>query len=292
MRYRCIHRRRSQYPVTMMCRVLQVSRGGFNAWQDRPESKRAATDRKVTRVIRRLHADSKGVYGSRNIRLDLKDAGYHYGRHKVARLMRIEGLSGVPKRRFKVTTQSDPSHPVAENLLKQDFKAEGMNQRWSADITYISTQQGWLYLAVVMDLYSRRIVGWSMSRRINRHLVIDALKMAFDQRRPGGDLIHHSDRGSQYTSDDFRDALDKHNIECSMSGRGNCYDNAVVESFFGLLKRERVHRTRYRTREEARADIFNYIECFYNRKRRHGYLGNISPVAFEERTSGLFETVH
>ena len=292
MRYRCIHRRRSQYPVTMMCRVLQVSRGGYNAWRDRPESKRAATDREVTRVIRRLHADSKGVYGSRNIRLDLKDAGYHYGRHKVARLMRIAGLSGVPKRRFKVTTQSDPSHPVAKNLLKQDFKAEAMNQRWAADITYISTQQGWLYLAVVMDLYSRRIVGWSMSRRINRHLVIDALKMAFDQRRPEGDLIHHSDRGSQYTSDDFRDALIKHNIQCSMSGRGNCYDNAVVESFFGLLKRERIHRTRYRTRDEARADIFDYIECFYNRKRRHGYLGNISPAAFEERTSGLFESVH
>ena len=181
---------------------------------------------------------------------------------------------------------------MAENLLQQDFKAEGMNQRWSADITYISTQKGWLYLAVVMDLYSRRIVGWSMSRRINRHLVIDALKMALDLRRPGSDLIHHSDRGSQYTSDDFRDELEAHGIQCSMSGRGNCYDNAVVESFFGLLKRERVHRTRYRTREEARADIFNYIECFYNRKRRHGYLGNISPVAFEERTSGLFESVH
>ena len=292
MRYRCIHRRRTQYPVTMMCRVLQVSSGGYYAWRVRPESERGATDRELTQVIRRFHTESKGVYGSRNIRLDLKDAGYHYGRHKVARLMRIAGLSGVPKRRFKVTTQSDPSHPVAENLLQQDFKAEGMNQRWSADITYISTQKGWLYLAVVMDLYSRRIVGWSMSRRINRHLVIDALKMALDLRRPGSDLIHHSDRGSQYTSDDFRDELEAHGIQCSMSGRGNCYDNAVVESFFGLLKRERVHRTRYRTREEARADIFNYIECFYNRKRRHGYLGNISPVAFEERTSGLFESVH
>jgi len=206
--------------------------------------------------------------------------------------MRIAGLSGCPKRRFKVTTQSDPSHPVAKNLLKQDFTAEAPNQRWSADITYLSTQRGWLYLAVVMDLYSRRIVGWSMSRRISRHLVLDALKMALDQRHAGDDLIHHSDRGSQYTSDDFRDTLDKHNIQCSMSGRGNCYDNAVVESFFGLLKRERVNRVRYRTRDEARADVFNYIECFYNRKRRHGYLGNISPVAFEERTRGLYETVH
>ncbi len=292
MRYRCIHRRRTRYPVQMMCRVLKVSRSGYYAWRVRPESQRATTDRELTRVIRRLHAESKGVYGSRNIRLDLKDEGYHYGRHKVARLMRIAGLSGVPKRRFKVTTQCDPSHPVAKNLLQQDFTAEAVNQRWAADITYVSTYRGWLYLAVVMDLYSRRIVGWSMNRRISRHLVVDALKMALDQRRPEGDLIHHSDRGSQYTSDDFRDELQKHDIQCSMSARGNCYDNAVVESFFGLLKRERVNRVRYRTRDEARADVFNYIECFYNRKRRHGYLGNISPAAFEERTSCLYETVH
>jgi putative transposase len=181
---------------------------------------------------------------------------------------------------------------VAENLLDQDFTAEMPNQRWAADITYISTNQGWLYLAVVMDLYSRRIVGWSMSRWINRHLVIDALNMAIGARRPGAELIHHSDRGSQYTSDDFRDELLKHGIECSMSARGNCYDNAVVESFFGLMKREWVNRVRYRTRAEARADVFEYIECFYNRKRRHGYLGNISPVEFEKRTSGQYETVH
>ena len=156
----------------------------------------------------------------------------------------------------------------------------------------MATNQGWLYLAVVMDLYSRRIVGWSMNRWINRHLVIDALRMALDARQPAGALIHHSDRGAQYTSDDFRDELDKHGIQCSMSGRGNCYDNAVVESFFGLLKRERVNRVRYRTRDEAKADVFDYIEVFYNRKRRHGYLGNISPAAFEKQTSGLYEMVH
>jgi putative transposase len=181
---------------------------------------------------------------------------------------------------------------VAENLLDQDFTAEAPNQRWASDITYISTHQGWLYLAVVMDLYSRRIVGWSMSRWINRHLVIDALNMAIGQRCPGEELIHHSDRGSQYTSDDFRDELLKHGIDCSMSARGNCYDNAVVESFFGLLKRERVNRVRYRTRDEAKAEVFDYIEVFYNRKRRHGYLGNISPAAFEKQTSGLYEMVH
>ncbi len=292
MRYRCINRRCTQYPVNMMCRVLRVSRSGYYAWRVRAESRRAKTDRQLTRVIRRLHAESKGVYGSRKLTADLRDEGYCHGRHKVARLMHLAGLRGCPKRRFRVTTQRDPSHPVAENLLDQDFTAEAPNQRWASDITSISTRQGWLYLAVVMDLFSRRIVGWSMSRWINRHLVMDALSMAIGSRRPEGILIHHSDRGSQYTSDDFRNELLKHGIECSMSARGNCYDNAVVESFFGLLKREWVNRVRYRTRAEASADVFEYIECFYNRKRRHGYLGNISPAEFEKRTSGRYETVH
>ncbi len=292
MRYFCIDRCRRHFPVAMMCRVLKVSRSGYYSWRVRPESERSKTDRQLTGVISELHADSRGVYGSPRITADLGDKGYRHGRHKVARLMRLAGLRGCPQRRFRVTTIRDPSHPVADNLLDQDFTAAAPNQRWAADITYISTYQGWLYLAVVMDLYSRRIVGWSMSRWINRHLVIDALTMAIGARLPGADLIHHSDRGSQYTSDDFRDELLEHGIECSMSARGNCYDNAVVESFFGLLKRERVNRVRYRTRAEARADLFDYIECFYNRKRRHGYLGNISPVEFEKRTSGRYETVH
>jgi putative transposase len=167
-----------------------------------------------------------------------------------------------------------------------------MNQRWASDITYIKTRQGWLYLAVVLDLFSRRVVGWSMSRWISRHLVINALNMAIDQRLPGKDLIHHSDQGSQYTSDDFRDELEAYKIRCSMSAAGNCYDNAVVESFFGLLKRERVNRKYYLTRDEAKQDIFDYIECFYNRKRRHGYLGNISPAAFEERANLQQQVVH
>ena len=243
-------------------------------------------------MIRRIHIDNDGVYGAVKITAELKEEGHHCGRHKVARLMRKAGLKGCPKLSFKVTTQRDPSHPVADNLLEQDFTAEGPNERWASDITYISTHQGWLYLAVVMDLYSRRIVGWSMGRWINRHLVIDALNMAIDQRCPEGALLHHSDRGSQYTSDDFRDELEKHNIQCSMSARGNCYDNAVVESFFGLMKRERVNRTRYLTRDEAQTDIFDYIERFYNRKRRHGYLGNISPAAFEELNQSQFQTVH
>lgn len=292
MRYLCIDRRRNQYPVRMMCCLLEVSRSGYYAWRGRPESQRAKTDRELTELIRQIHADSDGVYGAAKITAELNEKGYRCGRHKVARLMRLAGLKGCPKTRYKVTTERDPKHPVADNLLKQDFTAEAPNERWASDITYIKTRQGWLYLAVVLDLFSRRVEGWSMSRWISRHLVINALQMAVNQRLPDSDLIHHSDRGSQYTSDDFRDELKEQKIQCSMSGTGNCYDNAVVESFFGLLKRERVNRRYYSTRDEARQDVFDYIEVFYNRKRRHGYLGNISPVAFEERANLQQQVVH
>ena len=292
MRYRCIERRREEYPVRMMCRVLRVSRSGYYAWRERPVSPRTQKDRVLTAEIREVHQASRGVYGSPKITAELQDTGHTCGRHTVARLMRVAGLRGCPQRRFLVTTQRDPSHPVAANLLEQDFTAAEPDQRWVSDLTYIPTHQGWLYLAVVMDLYSRRIVGWSMSPWKNRHLVVDALVMAWEQRQPTGQIIHHSDRGSQYTSDDFREALKERGITCSMSGRGNCYDNAAAESFFGLLKRERVSQVRYRTRDEARADIFDYIECFYNRKRRHGYLGYVSPVTYEEQKNGQFETVH
>ena len=288
MRYACIDRRRDHYPVRMMCRLLKVSASGYYAWRTRPESARARSDRALMPEIRRVHRESKGVYGSPRVHAELVASGHRVGRHKVARLMRLERLRGCPKRRFRVTTQRDPSHPVAKNLLRQDFSTDAPNRRWAADITYIPTREGWLYLAVVMDLYSRRIVGWSMSRWMNRRLVLSALRMAIDGRQPEGELIHHSDRGGQYTSDDFRDALARHGIDCSMSGAGNCYDNACVESFFGLLKRERVNRVRYRTRDQARADLFDYIEVFYNRKRRHGYLGNISPADFEAQSTGSF----
>jgi putative transposase len=284
MRYRSIDRHRGGYPVGMMCQALKVSRSGYYAWRERPESERSRTDRELTRRIRWIHAHSKGTYGSPRIRVELQSAGLYYGRRRISRLMRNAGLKGCPRRRYRVATQSDPSHPVARNLLKQDFSAREVDQRWAADITYITTGQGWLFLAVVMDLYSRRIVGWSMDRWNSRHLVMDALSMALGTRAPKSDLIHHSDRGAQYTSDDFRNLLAKHGIQCSMSARGNCYDNSVVESFFGLLKRECVNRIRFRTRDEARAAVFEYIECFYNRRRRHGYLGNISPEEFENRT--------
>lgn len=292
MKYACIERCRDRYSVQLMCRLLCVSRSGYYAAKTRPESARSKLDRELLHEIKRVHDKSKGVYGSPRIQAELADEGHQVGRHKVAKLMRLERLRGCPKRRYRVTTKRDPRHRVAKNLLEQNFFTAKPNQKWVADITYISTKQGWLYLAVVIDLYSRKVVGWSMSQWMSRRIVVDALRMAVDARAPGSDLIHHSDRGGQYTSDDFRDELAKHNIECSMSSTGTCYDNAVAESFFGLLKRERVNRTRYRTREEARADIFDYIEVFYNRKRRHGYLGNISPVDFEQKSAGSLETVH
>ena len=288
MKYECIERRRSRYPVRMMCQLLNVSRSGYYAWRDRPESDRAKTDRTLMPKIKRIHEASQGTYGSPRVRAELIDEGVHIGRRKVARLMRLARLRGCPKRRFRVTTKREPTHPVAKNLLKQNFSAQAPNQLWVSDITYVSTRRGWLYLAVVMDLYSRRVVGWSMSRWMSRGMVVSALKMAIDARQPEPGLIHHSDRGAQYTSDDFRSELAKHGIACSMSSTGNCYDNAVVESFFGVLKRERVNRVRYRNREEARRDLFNYIEVFYNRKRRHGYCGNMSPADFETLSAGSF----
>lgn len=284
MRYRCIHRRRYQHSVRLMCRLLRVSRSGYYEWCQRGESARQCRDRELTVLIRQLHLESNGVYGARKLHRELLGIGEACGRHKVARLMRQAGLKGCPKRRFRRPVNAAPDHPVAANLLKQDFTASRANQRWAADITYLWTRQGWLFLAVVMDLYSRRIVGWSMDRRVGRHLVIDAMTMALGYRQPAGPLLHHSDRGPQYTSDDFRDLLAKHGVACSMSARGSCYDNAAVESFFSSLKRERVRRRTYRTREEAKADVFDYIECFYNRRRRHAYLDYVSPVAFENRT--------
>jgi putative transposase len=273
-----------------MCHAMRVSPSGYYAWRTRPESRRRRYDRELTQAIRLLHAESDGTYGSPRMQVELNTSGFACGRAKVARLMHNAGLKGCPKRRYRVTTRRGGA--PAGNLLDQNFSAATANERWASDITYLWTGQGWLYLAVVMDLYSRRIIGWSMSRRIDRRIVLNALNMALGQRRPGDDLIHHSDRGVQYLSDDFQALLKVNGITCSMSDKGSCYDNAVVESFFASLKRERTRRKKYRTRAEARADVFDYIERFYNRKRRHGYVGNISPAEFEKRTLGLDETVH
>ena len=283
MRYACIHRRRRQHSIRKMCRLLRVSRSGYYDWSQRAESVRSLRDRELRLLIRQIHLESGGVYGARKVHRELLRLGEDCGRRRVARLMREDGLKGCPKRRFRRSSNAAPEHPIAANLLKQDFKADERNQRWASDITQLWTRQGWLYLAVVMDLYSRRIIGWAMDRRVGRHLPVDALTMALGYRQPEGSLLHHSDRGPQYTSDDFRDVLKQHGIECSMSARGSCYDNAVVESFFSLLKRERVRGQTYKTREEAMADIFDYIERFYNRTRSHTYLGYLSPVQYENQ---------
>lgn len=265
----------------MMCRLLKVSRSGYYDWCHRGESARACQDRTLLPLVRQVHLESRGVYGARKIHRELCAKGEPCGRHRVARLMRQAGLKGCPKRRFRKKVDTPAQYPVAHNLLQQDFTAAHANEHWASDITYISTRQGWLYLAVVMDLYSRRIVGWSMDRQTGRQLVVDAMTMALGQRDTP--LLHHSDRGAQYTSDDFRDLLREHGVECSMSGKGSCYDNAPVESFFSLLKRERIRRKTYATREEAKTDVFDYIERFYNRWRRHAYLDYVSPVEFEEQ---------
>ena len=283
MRYACIHRRRRQHSIRKMCRLLRVSRSGYYDWSQRAESVRSLRDRELRLLIRQIHLESGGVYGARKVHRELLRLGEDCGRRRVARLMREDGLKGCHKRRFRRSSNAAPEHPIAANLLKQEFKADERNQRWASDITQLWTRQGWLYLAVVMDLYSRRIIGWAMDRRVGRHLPVDALTMALGYRQPEGSLLHHSDRGPQYTSDDFRDVLKQHGIECSMSARGSCYDNAVVESFFSLLKRERVRGQTYKTREEAMADIFDYIERFYNRTRSHTYLGYLSPVQYENQ---------
>lgn len=288
MRYACIDRCRDLYPIRLMCRLLDVAASGYYAWRRRPEPQRVQRNRELLEKIRSIHAASNGVYGSPRVHAELLAKGVKVGRHKVAQVMRSARLKGCPKRRYRTTTQRDPGHQIEQNLLRQNFAADGPDQCWASDITYIATRQGWLYLAVTMDLFSRRIVGWSMDRWMSRHLVVDALRMAINARQPTGTLIHHSDRGGQYSSDDFRNELKKYGIKPSMSSTGNCYDNAVVESFFGALKRERVNRVRYRTREQARADLFEYIEVFYNRKRRHSYIGNISPDDFERQSTGSF----
>ncbi len=281
MRYACIHRRREQHSVRMMCRLLRVSRSGYYAWASRGESARQRCDRALLPRIHQVHLESRGVYGARKVHRELRAQGEACGRHRVARLMRQAGLKGCPKRRFRRRAERPPSYPVAHNLLQQDFTASRPDERWASDITFIPTRQGWLYLAVVMDLFSRRIVGWAMDRRVGRHLVLEAMMMALGQRDIPS--LHHSDRGCQYTSDDFRELLQQHGIECSMSGRGSCYDNAPVESFFSLLKRERIRRQTYPSREAAKSDIFDYIERFYNRQRLHATLDYISPVEFERQ---------
>ena len=269
MKYRMIERCREAFPVRMMCHCLKVSPSGYYAWRDRPLSRRARDNQRLLERIRAHHAQSDGVMGAPRIRDELRYEGETCGKNRVARLMRTEGLQGIPQRRRWRRKQPGVRPIDIYNHLERDFAAHEPNTKWATDITYVRTAEHWLYLCVVIDLHSGIIVGWSMSPRQDRQLVIQAVLMALWQRDETTPVILHSDRGCQFTSDEYQRFLKGHNLVCSMSGVGSCADNAAVEGFFGLLKRERVNRRQYLTRGEARADIFDYIERFHNpRKRR------------------------
>lgn len=278
---------KANFPIRLMCRVFEVSRSGFYAWRRRPESQRRRDDRRLLLSIKAVHAQSKRRYGSPRVTRELNAQGESVGRHRVARLMREHGLRARRRRRHRVTTLSKHDHPVAGNVLARRFDVNGPNQVFASDITYVWTMQGWLYLSVVLDLYSRRVVGFSMGKRINAQLTIEALRMALKSRRLASGVVHHSDRGSQYASGAYQALLDRHGIRCSMSRKGDCWDNAVVESFFATLKVELIHEAVFVDREQARREIFEYIELFYNRWRRHSYLGYVSPVDYENQAPSM-----
>lgn len=282
MTFAWIEERKTEWPVTHLCRVLEVSRAGFYAWRSREPS---ATDTRrdtLTERMAQIHAEVKARYGSPRMHAELVDRGHECCENTVARVMREAGIAAKTKRKFRQTTDSNHPPPVAENVLDRDFDPAEPNVSWVADVTYIPTREGWLYLAVVVDLFSRMVVGWSMAATMTSRLVVDALEMAVVRRPEGSsDLVAHSDRGSQYASEHYQRRLAEERIVCSMSRRGNCWDNAPMESFFASLKKELVHDEDYATRDEATASIFEYVEAFYNRVRRHSSLGYVAPAEYE-----------
>lgn len=280
MRYRFILAEKASYPVTVLCRVLAVSTSGFYDYCKRAESRRRTDDFLLKLRIAAIHKRSRGTYGSPRVHAELQEHGQRVSRKRVARLMQEAGLEGVPKRKFIRTTDSKHNCPVAANVLDRQFHVEDPNQVWAADITYIRTWEGWLYLAVVLDLFSRRAVGWCLDESLGKELVLQALSMALGMRQPDGGLLHHSDRGSQYASAAYQKALADQGITCSMSRRGDCWDNAVVESFFGTLKTELIDQRAWPTKRHARAAVADYLN-FYNAHRRHSSLGYLSPIQFE-----------
>ena len=281
MKFQFISAHRETFTVGRICKLLNVSRSGCHAWFKRPESRRSRENRALESKIRVLHAASHGIYGAVKIHQDLIDDGVRCGKNRVARIMRQAGLRSRTKKKFKATTNSRHNLPVAPNLLNQDFTVDTPDRTWVGDITYIPTDEGWLYLAVLLDLFNRKIVGWSASSRMTRQLAIDALQMALGRQNPGKGLLHHSDRGSQYASADYQKILKEHGIISSMSRKGNCYDNAAAESFFGRLKCEWTNHHRYLSRSEAIRSLFYYIEIFYNRKRRHSSVDYATPQEYE-----------
>jgi putative transposase len=281
MSFALIDAKKAEISVETACAALKVSVSGFYAWKARPASDRQTDDMVMLAHIRAEFSISNETYGSPRMHVELTESGLAIGRHRVARLMSENGLKARQKTRFKKTTDSDHEGPVASNVLDQNFTATAPDQKWGVDISYVWTAEGWLYLAIVLDLFSRRIVGWHLSDRMKRGLAMDALRRAINLRRPPAGLIHHSDRGSQYCSDDYRRMLRDHGFVASMSGRGNCYDNAMVESVFKTIKSELIWRTAFATRDQASKAIGHYIEGFYNPRRRHSSLGYVSPATFE-----------
>jgi len=276
-----VEERRHEYPVAALCRALGVSRSGFYAQAKRPRPAAKARRAELLARIGEVHAEAKARYGSPRVHAELSARGVACCVNTVAKVMRAGGIRAKTSRRFVRTTDSRHHLPVAANVLGRDFAPAGPNEKWCADFTYVPTLEGWLFLALVVDLFSRRIVGWAMAATMTSRLVVDALDMAVARRGPAAGLVAHSDRGSQYASEHYRRVLSAEGMTCSMSGVGQCWDNAVVESTFGSLKRELVHHESYATREEARASIFEYVEVFYNRVRRHSTLGYVSPAEYE-----------
>ena len=281
MRFAFIAREKAYYPVALMCRVLKVSRAGYYAWSKRPASQHLQEDQRLGLEVAAIYRQTRGRYGSPRVHAELRERGRRTGRKRVARLMQTAGLRAREHRRFRCTTDSRHGMTIRQNLLDRRFTMPTLNRGWVTDITYVWTLEGWLYLAVILDLFSRRVVGWSLSERLERSVALDALKMALRDRQPPQGLLHHSDRGSQYASHEYQQLLAVHGIQSSMSRKGNCWDNAVAESFFATLKVELVHRSRWSTRTQARNELFEYIELFYNRQRRHSALGYLSPNEFE-----------
>lgn len=281
MKFAFIDAEKAQHPVRTLCRVLEVSRSGFYAWKQREASARSRADALLLVEISAVHQRSRRTYGSPRVHADLRARGKRVGRKRVARLMRQHGLQARRKRRFRATTDSKHRFPVAGNELGRQFEVTAPNLVWVADITYVWTREGWLYLAVVLDLFARRVVGWAAGDRIDRRLTLAALEEALRTRKPVGGILHHSDQGSQYASDDYRAALAAHGMACSMSRKGDCWDNAVAESFFATLKAELVQDADYQTRAEAQRSIAEYILDFYNTERRHSHNGYLSPLEYE-----------
>ena len=283
MRFRLIDQAKKEFPMRRLCTILGVSESGYFAWKGRPASCRQNEDMVLLAHIRAQFSTSNETYGAPRMHAELKDEGLAVGRHRVARLMRDNGLKALQKRRYKKTTDGSHGCPVAANLLDQDFTCDGPDQKWGADISYIWTAEGWLYLAIVLDLYSRRIVGWATSDRLKKDLALNALRRAIVLRNPMPGLIQHTDRGSQYCSHDYQRLLKAHGIIPSMSGKGNCYDNAMVETVFKTIKSELIWRTSFQTRSAANLALGRYIDSFYNPRRRHSALAYKSPVTFEAK---------